>query len=157
MNGDVDMKFQVEDEGRIMIYVEDAHAEFDDIEISVSKSVMGWLYNAILQLFHQKLVNKITDLINSSIKHDVPKALNAYLADLPSAVRLCTCACPLRSACRNVFSQPEKRHITVQLDSHNETKSLTRTVVIYSFSGMHFHIGSVVQHASQSFSMRVMR
>lgn len=70
-----------------MIFVEDAHAEFDDIEISVSKSVMGWLYNAILQLFHQKLVNKVTDLIYNSIKHDVPKALNAYLADLPSAVR----------------------------------------------------------------------
>lgn len=87
LNGDVDMEFQVEDEGRIMIHVEEASVSFEDIEISVSKSAMGWLYNAILQLFHQKLVHKITDLINLSIKHDLPKALNAYLSDLPSAVR----------------------------------------------------------------------
>ena len=142
MNGDVDMKFQVEDEGRIMIYVEDAHAEFDDIEISVSKSVMGWLYNAILQLFHQKLVNKITDLINSSIKHDVPKALNAYLADLPSAVRLCTCACPLSSTCLKVSSQPKKiRDLVVQPDAYNWMKSLRKTTVIYSFNCTHLHLG----------------
>jgi hypothetical protein len=87
MNGDVDMTFQVEDEGRIMILVQDASAAFDDINISISKTPMSFLYNTILQLFHQKLVHQITDLINQSIKHDVPKALNSYLSDLPSSVR----------------------------------------------------------------------
>jgi hypothetical protein len=81
------MKFQVQDEGKIMIFVEEGKAEFDDIDVSISKSAMSWLYNTILQLFHQKIVQQITDLINRSIKHDVPKALNAYLSDLPSAVR----------------------------------------------------------------------
>lgn len=87
LNGDVDMKFQVEDEGKMFIFVEDAQAEFDDIDISVSGSAMSGLYNIIIQLFHQKIIHNITELINRSIRHDVPKALNSYLSNLPSAVR----------------------------------------------------------------------
>ena len=98
LDGDVDMKFQVQDEGRIMIFVEDAQAEFDDIDIRISGSAISGLYNIIIQLFHEKIVRKITDLINQSIRHDVPKALNSYLSNLPSAVRsdsfmLPDCAC----------------------------------------------------------------
>lgn len=86
-SGDVDMRFQVADEGRIMLLVDSAKVAFEDITVSVSKASLDWLYNAILKVFHKALVDQITTLINMSLKNDVPKTINAYLADLPSTVR----------------------------------------------------------------------
>lgn len=60
---------------------------FRDVILSVkAPGPFGWLYDVLLSLFHDKIVSAINKDVAHALRSDVPKALNAYLSEVPAQV-----------------------------------------------------------------------
>ena len=87
--GSLQASFELHDEGRLMLDLDQraSSLDFSDISVSVSKAPLQAVYAVLLKLFHDQIARKIGAAMNQVLRQSAPKAINALLSNVPSQVR----------------------------------------------------------------------
>jgi hypothetical protein len=80
--------FALHDQGKLMLdlHSDESSIEFADIKVRVQRAPLKVIYDLILQVFHEQIVEMIGVEMNSALRGPVPKEINSLLAMVPTQV-----------------------------------------------------------------------